>query len=129
MELQTKIREILTDLIEKQGVNLFYVGNHGNFDLMVKNELKYLSKYYSRIRYFVVLAYLPKNNNENVHDWRNTIYPEGLELTPLRFAIHARNCLMIEWSDYIVTYVKHSGGAEKYQRLAMKKERTVINLA
>ncbi len=37
---------------------------------------------------------------------------------------------MIEKSDYVVTYVKHTaGGAGKFKELAEKKKRIVINIA
>ena len=51
----------LIDLIENKNVNLFYVGNNGNFDSMVRKELEKLSIIYS-IKYYIVLAYLPYQN-------------------------------------------------------------------
>lgn len=117
---------ILTDLIENHGADTFFVGDQGEFDRMAKTELKKLTKIYPHIRYSVVLAYLPKKDNG---DLENTIYPDGLENTPLRFAIDRRNRMMIGWSDAVITYVCHSfGGAAKYENIAKKKGRWVINL-
>ncbi len=125
------LHKVLQNLIENENVDLFYVGNQGKFDTMVASELKKLQSVYPHIKYFVVLAYLPTiksamQQNEN----KNTIYPEGLENTPPKFAIDKRNRWMIEKCDYVVTYVQFIvGGAVKYKKLAEKKGKTVINLA
>ena len=36
-----------------------------------------------------------------------TIYPEGLEYTPRRFAISKRTQWMVQQSDYVIAYVEH----------------------
>ena len=120
------LKSVLINLIENKGVNLFYVGNHGNFDRMTLEVLKELTKCYSHIKYYVVLAYFPKNKSE---EHTNTILTEGLESTPPKYAIIKRNQWMIDKSDFVVTYVKYTfGGAYKFQQLAIKKGKTVIDL-
>ena len=79
----------LIDLIENVGVRCFYVGNNGGFDRMVIGNLRMLQKEYPHIRYTVVLAYMP-SEKEDQNDF-NTIYPEGLEQVPPRYAIDRRN--------------------------------------
>ena len=61
-EIKPLLREVLVDLIERQGVKHFYVGNQGNFDAMALRLLKEFEKPYS-ITYDVVLAYLPKKTD------------------------------------------------------------------
>ena len=124
------LRETLTDLIENQDVDTFYVGNQGNFDYMVKNELKRLAEIYPNIKYFVVLAYMPGKRDElDITDYSDTIYPTGLESVPRKFAIDKRNRIMIDWADIVVTYVYHiSGGAAKFKEIAEKKGKRVVNL-
>ena len=102
-EIEPTLRSTLIDLIENKNVNVFYVGNNGNFDTMVRRQLEDLSQTYP-ITYSVVLAYLPteKNNYDNL---TNTIYPEGLETVPKRFAISRRNKWMIQQTNIVVTYV------------------------
>ena len=120
-----RLNEVLIDLIENKNVDLFYVGNQGNFDLLVINNLKRLKCKYPHIRYSVALAYLTKNN-----EYTNSIYPEGLEYAPPKYAIDRRNRWMIERADYVVTYVKCGfGGAAKFKLLAENKGKFVINLA
>ena len=126
-EIEPTLRSTLIDLIENKNVNVFYVGNNGNFDTMVRRQLEDLSQTYP-ITYSVVLAYLPteKNKYDNL---ANTIYPEGLETVPKRFAISWRNKWMIQQTDIGVTYVTHNfGGAAQFKAMAEKKRKTTINL-
>ena len=128
-DIDEKLRDILIDLIENKGINNFYVGNHGNFDTLVKNTLISLKKDYEHIKYTVVLAYLPIQKGEIQRDYSNTIYPDGLEAVPPKFAIKARNLWMLERANYVVTYVKRDiGGAAQFKELAQKKGKTVINI-
>ena len=129
--IRQKLHETLTNLIEKQDADTFYVGNQGRFDSMVLSELKKLKEAYPHIDYSMVLAYMPgkKQDNEFV-DYEHTIYPDGLETVPPRFAIDKRNRIMVEWADIVVTYVIGSGGgAAKFKELAEKKKKTVFNIA
>ena len=127
-EIEPILRSTLVDLIENKNVTVFYVGNNGNFDTMVRCQLEDLSQTYP-ITYSVVLAYLPteKNKYDNL---AHTIYPEGLETVPKRFAISWRNKWMIQQSDIVVTYVTHNfGGAAQFKEMAEKQGKTVIELS
>ena len=127
-EIGPTLRSTLIDLIENKKVNVFYVGNNGNFDTMVRRQLEDLSKTYP-ITYSVVLAYLPteKNKYDNL---TNTNYPEGLETVPKRFAISWRNKWMIQQSDIVVTYVtRNFGGAAQFKEMAEKQKKNVVELS
>ena len=109
-ETEPTLRLALVDLIEKKNSNLFYVGNQGNFDAMVRRQLEDLAQTYT-ITYKIVLAYMPGKNDEPDE---HTISPEGLETVPRRFAINHRNKWMLDKADIVVTYVTHpSSGAYK----------------
>ncbi|MBQ8255154.1 MAG: hypothetical protein IJY94_06605 [Clostridia bacterium] len=126
-EICDKLQAVLVDLIENHGADTFYVGNNGNFDAMVRNTLAKLKPVYPHIEFTVVLAYLP-TKKECEADYE-TIYPEGLEDTPPKFAISKRNEWLVENSDTVITYVNRSwGGAWQSQKLAEKRGKTVINL-
>ncbi len=127
-EIEPRLREVLIDLIENKNADEFFVGNNGNFDSMVRRQLKELSVIYP-IKYSVVLAYLPdeKNRYDNMTD---TLYPEGLETVPKRFAISWRNKWMIKQADSVVTYVTHAfGGAAGFKETAEKQGKTVIEIS
>ena len=124
--IEPTLRTTLVDLIENHGTNMFYVGNNGSFDAMVRRQLEDLSNTYP-ITYNVVLAYLPAKKRE-YDDYTNSILPDGIETVPKRFAISWRNKWMIKQSAYVVTYITHSwGGAAQFAEMAQRKK-NVINL-
>lgn len=129
-EIEPTLRSTLVDLINNEKVCKFYVGNHGNFDCMVKRCLIELKEIYS-IEYAVVLAYLPDSKYSTERKIpTNTIFPNNIETVPRKFAINYRNKWMIEQSDYVVTYVKYTiGGAARFKELAERKKKIVINIA
>ena len=129
-EIEPTLRSALIDLIENKNVTSFYVGNQGNFDAMVRRLLRSLKLSYPQIHYSVVLAYLPKKQDlSNQEDYSDTIYPEGMENTPPRYAICKRNRWMIDRCDFVVTYVQYTlGGAAQFKELAKKKGKIVLNL-
>ena len=127
-EIEPTLRTTLIDLIENKNVTVFYVGNNGNFDTMVRRQLEDLSLTYP-ITYNVVLAYLPTKKSEYDNS-TNTIYPEGIETAPKRFAISWRNKWMVQQSDVVVTYVTHGfGGAAQFKELAERQGKTLIELS
>ena len=126
-EIEPTLRTTLVDLIENHDATKFYVGNNGNFDTMVRRQLEDLSRIYP-ITYSVVLAYLPTKKSE-YDDYTNTIYPEGIETIPKRFAISYRNKWMIRQSDVVVTYVTRThGGAWQFKTMAERQGKMVIEL-
>ena len=127
-EIEPTLRSTLIELIENKNVSVFYVGNNGNFDTMVRCQLEDLSQTYP-ITYSVVLAYLPteKNKYDNL---TNTIYPEDLEIVPKRFAISGRNKWMIQQSDIVVTYVtRNFGGAAQFKEMAERMDKSIFELS
>lgn len=127
-EAEEVLGTVLIDLIENHGITKFYVGNNGNFDIMVRRNLDTLSKLYP-INYSIVLAYMPVAKSE-YEDFTNTVIPEGIENVTKRFAISYRNKWMIKQSDIVVTYVTHSlGGAWQFKSIAEKQGKNVIELS
>lgn len=130
-EIEPTLRSTLLELIVNNGVDLFYVGNQGGFDAMVCRVLQELSADYS-FQFYVVLAYMPLK--ERAVSWANsslTLFPEGIETVPKRFAITYRNKWMIRQSDFVVTYVTHDigSGAAQFKRMAEKSNKTVVNIS
>ena len=126
-ELRSKLKETITDIIS-QGTLNFYVGNNGNFDLLVQDVLTDMIKEGQPINLTVVLSY---HNEEVIRaEQKFSIYPDGLENTPLRYAISKRNDLLIKNSHILVTYVKHRfSNSHKWVDKAKKKGLKIINLA
>ena len=126
--IKPQLRQVLIDLMENHHVNMFYVGNQGQFDAYVRSELKRLKQEYPQINYAVVLAYMPGKQTD-YDDYSDTVLPEGIESVHPRYAIFWRNNWMLKQAEYVVTYITHSwGGAAKYQEASTKLGKVVINL-
>ena len=126
--IKPKLRATIINLIENHNVDMFYVGNQGQFDAMVRSTLKKLKQEYPHIDYAVVLAYMPGKPSE-YEDYSDTIFPEGLETVHPRYAISHRNTWMLKQADYVVTYITHSyGGATRFAAKALRAEKTVLNI-
>ncbi len=131
-EVTHNIRDKLTSIIEKliteDGVTDFYVGHQGQFDTMVYSVLKELKAKCPQIRYTVVLAYLPDEHIKELYG-EDTIFPDGLETVPKKFAISKRNDRMIGQSGFAVCYVhKITGGAAKFREKAEKRKLQIIDV-
>ena len=126
-EVSVALHEVLIDLIENKNADTFYVGNHGNFDKMVRKELKKLKEIYPHINYSVVLAYLGKKQEDE--NYSDTIYPDGLEKVPMRYAINHRNRWMLERSSFVITYPSLLGNSLKLAAKARLSGKTVIDIS
>lgn len=130
--IKRKLQDILIHLIEQEHVNLFYIGNHGIFDDMAYSVLLELTLQYPHIACCIVLAYLPQPTSQHLSPQYifHTIYPEGIETVPKRFAISWRNHWMLEQSDFVVTYITNPwGGAAKFAAKAMQAGKIMTNIA
>ena len=127
-DIRAKLQLIIEQLITAEQIYNFYVGHQGLFDSMVYSILKELKVKYPHIRYTVVLAYMPDEHIKEVYG-EDTLYPDGLETVPRRFAISKRNDWMIQQSDYAVCYVhKVTGGAAKFREKAEKKGLQIVDV-
>ncbi len=127
-EIFEKVYNCIEMLVCENNINTFYIGNQGNFDAIALSAVKKLQQKYVHIEYYVVLAYLPSDKTS--FDFvSETIYPQGIENVPPRFAISFRNKWMIKKSDFVIGYVRYSvGGAYKFFEQARKLNKIVINL-
>ena len=126
--IRPKLTAIIEKLITEEGVTKFYVGHQGQFDSMVYSVLKELKAKYPHIRYTVVLAYMPDEHIKEVYG-EDTLFPDGMESVPKRFAINRRNEWMIQHSGYAVCYVhKITGGAAKFREKAEKRGLQIFDL-
>lgn len=124
--IRDRLFDVLEKLIVNDGYGIFYVGNNGNFDRIVTVILDELKKKYPYIQLVAVLAYLSDAKKIDVCE---TLYPEGIEKAPKRFAIDRRNRWMINHADVVVAYVERRyGGAYKFVNVAKSKKIPIINL-
>lgn len=124
----SRLTAIIEKLIVDNGVTEFYVGHQGQFDSMVYSVLKELKAKYPQIRYTIVLAYMPDKYIKEVYG-EDTLFPDGMENVPKKYAISKRNDWMIQQSGFAVCYVhKITGGAAKFREKAEKKGLRVIDI-
>ena len=124
------LEQTVRDLLQEDPAAEFLVGNQGHFDWMVYYLLKRLKPEFPNMEYHIVLAYLPgKKEEAPVYEFGETLYPDGLESAPKRFAISKRNDWMLKESDVVVAYVRYGfGGAAQFVEKAVKRKMRVINL-
>lgn len=128
--LRPRLHSAVVELIERHGVDTFYVGRQGAFDALARSVLRELEAVYPHISYAVVLERLPGPGDEAVRDFSHAIFPEGLEIAPPRFAVSRRNEWMLKRSDFVVTYITHGwGGAARFAEKARRQGKAVIPLA
>ena len=126
--IRTQLKAVLIDLITNHDVDMFYIGNQGRFDVIVRSVLRELKEEYPQINYAVVVAYMPGKQTE-YDDYSDTMLPEGIESVHPRYAISWRNNWMLRQSDYVVTYITHAwGGAVRYANKAKSQKKQVFNI-
>lgn len=126
--IKPKLKDNIVNLITKYNVSNFYVGNNGNFDSIVISLLKEIVNEYPDVSFNIVIAYLPKELESKQE--KNTLYPFGIESVPKRYCISWRNKWLIDHSQFVICYVTHiTGGAAKLMEIAIKKNKTVINIS
>ena len=123
--LKPILKQVLKDLIENKNVNVFYIGNQGNFDCIARQCLKELKKIYN-INYYVVLAYMPAGNKTD--DYSDTVYLDEISNTPYKYRIIERNKWMIKRSDIVIAYCKYPGNTREFRDIAKKQNKTIIDL-
>ena len=114
-------------ILINEGITDFYVGNNGKFDYYVQQTLGELISEGYDIKATVVLSYI--NEKAICLDQKCTLYPDGLEKTPLRFAISKRNDYMLNISQTAIIHVRHSfSNSHKLCEKAKKKGLRVIEI-
>ncbi len=132
------IKELITEkvieLIEKYGVNEFWVGNYGAFDYYSASVIRELKKSYD-IELDLVIPYTTRKIEEQkelyCEKYDYLLMADIPESTPAKFRITKCNQYMVDSSDFLICYVKYSwGGAVQTMKYAKKKKyMKVINLA
>lgn len=127
-DIRPKLQRVIGEMITQYGVDMFYVGNQGRFDAMVRSILAQMKEKYPHISYAVVLAYMPgKGPGDDLRP--DTMLPEGIECVHPRYAISWRNDWMVRRSDYVVAYTTRSwGGAYRWTGKAVRQGKVVIDI-
>ena len=123
----SSIRGHLAEAVEKHiteyGVTTFTVGRYGQFDSLVKEVLREAKKLYPHIKLYLLAPYALNQSIEAPQDFDGTLYPEGLENVPKRYAIVQANRYMVQRSDYLISYCKHIGNTRNIVEYAQRLEK------
>ena len=116
-------------VIEEYGVTTFWCGDKGEFDRLAASTVFKFKREHPDIEIVYVRAYLPTDGEKLSEFYDTSIYPEGLETVPRRFAISRRNLWMAKNCDIAITYINRDyGGAYQAYRTAKNKRKIVMNL-
>lgn len=109
--------KILTEVkrhIAEFGVEEFFVGAYGSFDRMARQAVDEAKRTYPHVRLTLVMHYLNSRKYESIQrEFDGSIYPDGLEGTPKRFAIARGNRIMAEKADFLITYSANTAGSTR----------------
>ncbi|MBQ9034400.1 MAG: hypothetical protein IJ099_00365 [Alphaproteobacteria bacterium] len=122
-----QLRQIIINLIGK-GVDTFYVGNHGEFDIFASRVAYDLKSLYPNIQIIVVLCY-PNELQYLKCAFTDFLMPPEIEAAPKRACIVTRNHWVADNSDYIVCFIKYKmGGAYAAIEYAQKHHKQIIEV-
>lgn len=118
--------------INELGVTEFYVGGYGRFDSMAAEAVRNAKQLHPETRLYLIYAYLPVHKDDfMIERYDATLFLEGLESSPRRFAISKRNRWMVDQASAIIAYVEHGWGGA-YQTLEYARKRSakaqILNL-
>lgn len=129
--IQQKIEEAVEHHYLEHGVDHFIVGSYGSFDRMAAGVVKAVKQRHSDICLTLLLPYHPAERPiETPPGFDGTLYPEGMESVPRKYAIVRANQYMIKNADTVICYVKHFGNTGALLEQAQKRSDLYVqNLA
>lgn len=129
-DISGKVEAAIREAITKYGVTTFLCGNKGAFDLLAAGTAHRLKQEFPTIEVLFVRAYFPKTGEQLEEIYDDSIYPDGLETVPRRFAISERNRWMAKHCDCAITYIIHTyGGAYEASRLLDRQKKPCLPVA
>ncbi len=127
-DISAPLEQAIRTAIMQYGVTSFWVGGCGQFDACAAGSVRRLKKEFPHIRLYLILAYLPMKKDPYFCAYDSTIYPEGLEFVPKRFAISKRNRWMVENCDLVIACINRSHGGAYQAYKTAKGKKVVLNL-
>lgn len=125
MELLPRIVELAQQLIEQWDVTYFLVGHYGNFDRLAAQAIRQLKVNYPQIKLVMLLPYYAANQAMDIpNGFDETVYPEGMETVPYRYAIVKANRWAVEEADHMIVYqYYHVGNTYRLMKYAESVEK------
>ena len=130
-EIEAKLYDVLSDLIQTRSYLDIYVGRNGEFDVFAASVVKRIKRELnnSSCSMTLVLPYKIKDIEYFEKYYDDVIIYEGEEKLHPKSAITKRNRWMVENCDLLICFVERdNGGAYKAMRYAEKLGIKTINL-
>ena len=135
-EIESKLDQLLHDLITQKQYVEFLVGRDGEFDLLAASAIRRaVNQYgYGNTSIILVLPYMKAEYRDNKQYYLS--YYDEVEICSessdahYKSAIQVRHRYMVDRSDLVVCCIQHkSGGAYRTMQYAEKQGKQVRNLA
>ena len=135
-EIESKLDQLLRDLITQKLYVELLVGRDGEFDLLAASSIRRAVKQYGygNTSIILVLPYMKAEYRDNKQYYLS--YYDEVEICSessnahYKSAIQVRNRCMVDRSDLVVCCIQHkSGGAYRTMQYAKKQGKQVRNLA
>ena len=124
----TPLAKMISYLAREYGVCDFLVGNNGNYDYFAQCALRDVFQNGEKIRYSIVLSHLFERALSG--EQKATVFPEGLECVPPKFAISKRNLWLVKNAEYAIVYVENKiSNCGKLLQKALARGIQIINIA
>ncbi len=130
---ETKLLELLEETVGDNSAEMF-LGEYGAFDSFAYACCKKYKRTHPNISLVFVTPYMNIKHQKELLLYNSLIYDAviypKIEDKPAKYAIIYRNRFMVEQADIVIAYITHDfGGAYKTYLYAIKKGKTVFNLA
>lgn len=130
-DLRPRIEAAVEYHYSQLGIRQFIVGGYGSFDRMSGSAVKTVKLRHPDINLLLLIPYHPAIRSTEVPPgFDGTLYPEGMEIVPKKYAIVRANQYMIRNADTVICYVKHYGNTRALLEQAQKRSDLYVqNLA
>ena len=135
LEVERKLEDIITKLIQTKQYIEFLVGREGEFDILAASVVKRVKKQmdYGNCSLIWVLPYMKAEFRDNEKEYLD--YYDDIEICEqsakahFKSAMQIRNRAMVDRSDLVICCIQHkSGGAYKTVQYATKQLKEIIDI-
>lgn len=120
-EIEEELKKAVEEMIQTDGVVIFFVGQYGNFDYMAARAVMEMKKKYDEIRLDFVIPYHPaKRLVSRPEGFDGIFYPLDKAVLP-RYAIVKANRRMIDLCDCMIVYVRRPGKSRVFWNMPKKQ--------
>ncbi len=132
-EVEKKLIEIVSGIVENNEYIRFLIGREGQFDWLVSSVISRVAYKRHNTYTILVLPYIKadyRDHKENYLSFYNEVeICEKSSQAHFKSAFQIRNRNMVDRSDLVVCCIQHkSGGAYKTVCYAKKQNRKIINI-